>query len=430
NRLVDKFLQVSNLEIVSQYWEAAGEQLAKLIQNIFKELHVGENQPEQEVIEKTFSYYHPSCEVIAKNLEEEFVKRTKGYQFSKSLYNYDTFDSGIEFQFACLVDKTKEFEVKVNDYETEYFPEVEQRAPNCRKNKSLLDLFSPDSFLSSYPVYHRLEQNSQVNVINTILHHSNPAYKKKETEGNITLSYKIYYFDLATSTSFLSKKDKEEFKIGKVKTRSCELLYGKENEKGRHHEHFIRETGKEKPTEIKSGVITYRGFNKDICHSLDKMGSGYLKYKTLESLVENIDSGHVIKRGRLRMCFPLEVRSTILLIDEPEVFLHPSLIAKSANLIKEAAEKDVTIILTTHSPSFLLHFVDSLFDKNKKTELVVVQKDDYNLKNPLYFQNLIKGNVNLHENLGSAEKRIKKNYEEFADKKRENVNDPDFYPNK
>jgi hypothetical protein len=41
-------------------------------------------------------------------LEEEFVKRTKGYQFTKSLYNYDTFDSGIEFQFTGLIDKTKE----------------------------------------------------------------------------------------------------------------------------------------------------------------------------------------------------------------------------------------------------------------------------------------------------------------------------------
>nr|CAG8601490.1 13486_t:CDS:2 [Entrophospora candida] len=108
NRLIDKFLQASNLEIVSQYWEAAGEQLARLIQTIFKELHVGENQPEQEVIEKSFGYYHPICETIAENLEEEFVKRTKGYQFTKSLYNYDIFDSGIEFQFAGLIDKAKE----------------------------------------------------------------------------------------------------------------------------------------------------------------------------------------------------------------------------------------------------------------------------------------------------------------------------------
>jgi len=102
-------LQASNLEIVSQYWEAAGEQLARLIQTIFKELHVSENQPEQEVIEKSFGYSRNlKCEVVAKNLEEEFIKKTKGYQFSKSLYSYDTFDSGIEFQFACLIDKTKE----------------------------------------------------------------------------------------------------------------------------------------------------------------------------------------------------------------------------------------------------------------------------------------------------------------------------------
>ena len=85
NRLIDKFLQASNLEIVSQYWEAAGEQLAKLIQTIFKELHVGENQPEQEVIEKYFGYSRPSCEVVAKSLEEEFVKRSKGFKFNKSL---------------------------------------------------------------------------------------------------------------------------------------------------------------------------------------------------------------------------------------------------------------------------------------------------------------------------------------------------------
>jgi hypothetical protein len=109
SRLVEKFLQASNLEIVSQYWEAAGEQVARLIKTIFKELHVSENQSEQEVIEKNFGYFRNlKCEVVAKNLEEEFAKRTKGYQFIKSLYNYDTFDSNIEFQFARIIDKANE----------------------------------------------------------------------------------------------------------------------------------------------------------------------------------------------------------------------------------------------------------------------------------------------------------------------------------
>ena len=70
---------------------------------------VSENQPEQEIIEKSFSYFHPSCEAVAKSLEEEFIKKDrKGYQFEKSLYTYDIFDSSIEFQFAKLIDKIKE----------------------------------------------------------------------------------------------------------------------------------------------------------------------------------------------------------------------------------------------------------------------------------------------------------------------------------
>ncbi|MCE8163588.1 MAG: DEAD/DEAH box helicase family protein [Candidatus Moeniiplasma glomeromycotorum] len=108
SRLVEYFLQATNLEIISQYYEAAGEQLARLVQNIFKELKVGENQPEQQIVEKSFGYFHPQCEILAKNLEEEFIKRIKGYQFTKSLYSYDTFDSSIEFQFAALIDKVKE----------------------------------------------------------------------------------------------------------------------------------------------------------------------------------------------------------------------------------------------------------------------------------------------------------------------------------
>lgn len=343
---------------------------------------------------------------------------------------------------------------ETNDYEKEFFQEIRQWLPNCRKNTSLLDLFSPNSFFSSYPTYFRLKPDQPIiNVIKNILHHSNPAYKKKETEGSITLSYKIYYFDLSTSTSFLSKKGKEGFKMEKVKSRSCKLLYGKENEKGRYHEHFTREVDEDKPTETSSwipsyrlednfirheeeGIITYRGFNKNICHSLDKIGSGYLKYKTLESLVDNIGRGHSIKRGTVttRPCFPVEAQSTILLIDEPEIFLHPSLLSRLANLIKKAAENDITVILTTHSPNFLLHFVDDLLDEEDKTNLVITQKDedDLNLKSPLYFRNFIRGDADIDgkDDIGNIEKRIKKAYEGFAAEKKEDINDDKFYASK
>ncbi|RIA79676.1 AAA domain-containing protein [Glomus cerebriforme] len=268
----------------------------------------------------------------------------------------------------------------VGENNIEFFQELGQWGSYCRKNTSLLDLFSPDTSLDLHLDYPSklISRN-----IKNIFYHSNPAYQKKEVEGNITLSYKLFYFDLTTSTSFLSKKGKEEFEVEKVKTRSYSFI--------RHEE---------------AGLITYRGFNKDICHSLTKMGSGYLKCKTLESLVEDINEGYIVKKSRVipisrRPCFPVEIHSTILLIDEPEVFLHPSLLTDLANLIKEAIEKDITIILTTHSPSFLLHFVDSLITENNKTSLLVTQKDEneLNLKCPLYFQDLIKG---------TTEKKIKK----------------------
>ncbi|CAJ0841908.1 10674_t:CDS:2 [Entrophospora sp. SA101] len=289
---------------------------------------------------------------------------------------------------------------------------IDQRLPEFRKSTSLLDLFSPDSSFSS--------------------HSSHLSFRLRESEGSMTLFYKIYYFDLTTSTSFLSKK--EGFKIEKVKTRDYELLYGKENEEGLNHDHFIREANKGGSSETKAGLVTYRGFNKDICHSLNKMGSGYLKYKTLESLVEDIGVGYEINRSGIpRSCFPTEIKSTILLIDEPELFLHPSLIADLASLIKRAAKNGVTVIFTTHSPDFLGHFIEDLSSEENNVDLIMIQRDEnnFNLKKPLHFQKIIKEIIDsdVKGNIEIIEKKIKKGYEEFADKKRENVNAPNFYSN-
>ncbi|CAH1756392.1 10391_t:CDS:2 [Entrophospora sp. SA101] len=271
---------------------------------------------------------------------------------------------------------------------------IDQRLPEFRKSTSLLDLFSPDSSFSS--------------------HSSHLSFRLRESEGSMTLFYKIYYFDLTTSTSFLSKK--EGFKIEKVKTLPD---YGPEDGFIRHEE---------------AGLVTYRGFNKDICHSLNKMGSGYLKYKTLESLVEDIGVGYEINRSGIpRSCFPTEIKSTILLIDEPELFLHPSLIADLASLIKRAAKNGVTVIFTTHSPDFLGHFIEDLSSEENNVDLIMIQRDEnnFNLKKPLHFQKIIKEIIDsdVKGNIEIIEKKIKKGYEEFADKKRENVNAPNFYSN-
>src|SRR5439155_23971476 len=96
-------------------------------------------------------------------------------------------------------------------------------------------------------------------------------------------------------------------------------------------------------------------------------------------------------------------------MDEPEVFLHSTFIFGLANSIKESGKEDITAFLTTHSPSFLLHFIDELLDE--KVNLIVMQKDENsaNLKNPLYFKKII----------GEIIPKIEKEYKEFAEKNEE-----------
>jgi len=75
----------------------------------------------------------------------------------------------------------------------------------------------------------------------------------------------------------------------------------------------------------------------------------------------------------------------MLIIDEPELFLHPSLISKLANNIKKLRKKETTIILTTHSPSLLSHLIHE-----DGMNLVITQKNEITgtLKEPLYFNDL------------------------------------------
>jgi len=71
----------------------------------------------------------------------------------------------------------------------------------------------------------------------------------------------------------------------------------------------------------------------------------------------------------------------MLLIDEPELLLHPLLTKKMANLVKELERNDIATIITTHSSSFLSHFIYS-----DKLNLIIMRKEkDGKLSYPLYF---------------------------------------------
>ncbi|MCE8162772.1 MAG: AAA family ATPase [Candidatus Moeniiplasma glomeromycotorum] len=320
------------------------------------------------------------------------------------------------------------------NYEESWWEEEKRRVPDYREDISLLDLFLFKKTQGDFRFY-------------PLIHHLNPVWKNKATEGNIIFSYKMYYFDLTASSSFLTEKGKEDFKIEKVKSRDCEIFYGRKNEE-RRHEHFFIESSTEKSSHIdpwipdyqtekgdfvrheEKNIITYRGFNKDICHSLSKIGSGYLKYKTLESLIKTLKIQRQVEGENTRECFPKKFYTPILLIDEPEVFFHPSLTADLANLIKKAKESSITIILTTHSPAFLSQFVNELI--NDEVNLVITQRDKngVNLAPPLYLQEIIEDYKSENNNQKSTKRRIIEGYEEFALKSSEEVKNSDFYKSK
>src|SRR5437660_11809949 len=80
-----------------------------------------------------------------------------------------------------------------------------------------------------------------------------------------------------------------------------------------------------------------------------------------------------------------EIVLPFLLINEPELLLHPSLISSIAQSIKKLEKENITTILTTHSPAFLSHFVSDLFSYNE-ANLVILQKGKSGeVKNPPFY---------------------------------------------
>ncbi|CAG8701937.1 33631_t:CDS:2, partial [Racocetra persica] len=175
--------------------------------------------------------------------------------------------------------------------------------------------------------------------------------KNMEEKGEklVEYSYKIYYFDLKTSVEFLNKEMEE-------------IIVPKEEDEE-------DDTEKEK-----SNTLIYDGYNeyKGRHHPIENVGSGYLRHKKLKSLAKILS---------LNEKKPVE---RLALIDEPELFLHPSLIGDIANSIKELEKKGVTLIMTTHSPFFLSQFIHE-----KGVNLAIAKGEGGGLSKLLYFSEII-----------------------------------------
>ncbi|CAI2168861.1 6469_t:CDS:2 [Funneliformis geosporum] len=173
--------------------------------------------------------------------------------------------------------------------------------------------------------------------------------------------YKLYYFDLATAIGPLTK-DKLKVRVERLKECFCQIR------------NFTRGRSS-------LGIDEYDGYNPGMKkhHEIKKTGSGQSKYETLEDLIKKL----ILEKSESRKQKPKEFYNSILLIDEPEVLLNPFRVKKMASLIKDVVKKrELTVILATHSPEFLSHFI---YEKSAK--LVVAQKNykSGKLKPPLCF---------------------------------------------
>ncbi|RHZ36554.1 ATP-dependent nuclease [endosymbiont GvMRE of Glomus versiforme] len=326
--------------------------------------------------------------------------------------------------------KWDDFEADEEEYKKEESPQG--LIPRYRDSTYSLKLFFPRQAFLIYPndlgrsfsFFKLLDCWLTTSIPPYFIHATHPEFKKRPKEGKITLSYRIYYFDLATATSFLNEEEKKGLRLDKVKFRNCEFYYGKLEESNSAREYFIIESGLDPKEEMKSWMprfdnrdnfikhqnekkIIYYGLNKNISHPLDKLGSGYLKIETLKSLISDLKNEQQIQEGERyryevekdkwldedewkwkKAVYPKFIHTPILLMDEPEVFLHPSLISELASTIKKAEENNVTTIFTTHSPSLLSHFINELF--SGEANLVILQKDESGkIKKPLCFNEII-----------------------------------------
>jgi len=124
-----------------------------------------------------------------------------------------------------------------------------------------------------------------------------------------------------------------------------------------------------------------------IHHSITEVGSGFIKYETLKNLIDKIiekkkNENRGVNLRAINQQSEGRIYTPILLIDEPELLLHPSLIGDITEKIRKLEANNIATIITTHSP-FLLHpFIQQ---EESIANLVIMQKGKGgDLKNPLY----------------------------------------------
>lgn len=247
--------------------------------------------------------------------------------------------------------------------------------------------------------------------------------------------YSIYYLDSETSFyNFLPKKAENSKKIKYLEGELVSDYFaeveinrrlGKQEAEWKDWiEEFAKATKQEKKLDIIiEEAKEVKAINAGKLHSAKKTGSGNWKFWILKNFLHVISESNNKNKG-ITDRNPHTCQS-ILLIDEPELFLHDYWIKVIANSIKEGMKNgNLTIILATHSAEFISHF--NFVSEDSATSLAIVQKESKGemkgyLKNPLYFEKII----------DKIRESVKEEYEKYAKESEvKKIEDLEFYKKK
>jgi len=221
--------------------------------------------------------------------------------------------------------------------------------------------------------------------------------------------YKIFYLDLKTFFNFLYNDFETNEMPKKIKIGGCSLKflenYDENNLRKKVGLNSLTWGEKIKRPEEKWNIrypkatkginrlskdnatneTIYKGVNESIDEEknlpISTTGSGYLKFKKIETLINSLIENYIESPSD-------EIYREILLIDEPELLLHPPLITSVSNFLKRLKEKNLTIILSTHSPALLSQFA---YDDNVNFAVVKSGKDkkEFLLEEIVYFWDIV-----------------------------------------
>jgi len=124
--------------------------------------------------------------------------------------------------------------------------------------------------------------------------------------------------------------------------------------------YHIQDTSKKAYNRIIKNIQSIAPYFSDFYYAPDKENNIKLQWTDKFSNVifnANDLSGGTLRFMALSVLFLQPILPSIIIIDEPELGLHPTAITKLAGMIRSAAERDCQVIIATQSTDLISHFL-------------------------------------------------------------------------